>query len=153
MKIRTLGSLIFGVGWLLASGCASRELEQSRIDQTNKIQALQRKTEDLQHALEAVNRAREDAEAVKGGLEDQVRNLQEDLDRMKRARETAEAAGTERELRVRALQRQLQTAERERDQSKAALAGRQRPGAGKSGSPKKPPQAPAPQSGKDQKPE
>ncbi|HEV8539659.1 MAG TPA: hypothetical protein VGQ60_00720 [Nitrospiraceae bacterium] len=126
MHTRVAGLLILGATTAFALGCGSlwshQETEQQLEAASSKAQALQRKVEDLQHALDTVNRAREGAEAVKGGLEDQTRNLQGELDRAKRARGTAEAAALELEIRIRALQQQLQVVERERDQLKTALA-------------------------------
>lgn len=156
--------LFLTLAMLLMGGCVSRgthaetvrELEELRKEQalaTQKIRALQRKTDDLQHALEIVNRTREGAEAARGGLQDQVNTLRAELERTKRAREAADLAGLEQETRIKMLQQQLQKAERERDQVKAAQAGRSRSGTGKATPPKKSPQAPVPPAGKEQKPE
>src|SRR5688572_26662994 len=92
--------LLLMLAMVLMGGCVSRgtheetlrELEELRKEQalaSQKIAALRRKADDLQHTLEIVNRARESAEAVRGGLQDQVQNLQAELDRTKRAREAA----------------------------------------------------------------
>lgn len=155
MKPGIIAWLVMGSVVSLLLGCVSRGSHQETVQEldaaSDRIKVLERKVEDLQHALDTLNRTREGAEAVRGGLEDQIQTLQDELARTKRARQTAESAILELEIRLRTLQQQLQVAERERDQSKAALAGRQRAGAGKSAAPKKSP--PVPQPGKDKKSE